>query len=268
VLYVSQAHVIVDGIGKNQQTDDVEVIESPEELEKILVNLLRTAGKFAGRVVQTFKGQKGFWVTSKGKRLFIKVKVVHEGLPENEVGSVVASFNKLPKIMRDEIKLLRIAKSPVAGRPGRLRVGAFTTFPEPRITVFSRVIKSTKSGQTIDDVLVHEGAHAVFDKNFSKTSKVFNRFRLISLQEGGVTKYSDSYADAIRPTAIGNPNLSSPTGQLDFNLFANENFAETWMLYLARSRNTLSKTRWDKLEKSNSGTVNAFLKILEDLNVK
>ncbi len=248
--------------------DGVEVIELPEELEKKLFGLLSAVGKFAGRVLQTFKGQKGFWVTSKGKRLFIKAKVVHEALPKDEIDLVVEAFSKLPKIMQNEIKLLRISKTPVFGRPGRRNLGAFTIFPEARMTIWSRVIKSVK-GKILDDVLVHEGAHAVYAKHgFSPTSKLFNTFRRVSLKEGGVTVYSDSYAHTIRPGPLGTPNLTSPRGFAEFNLFANENFSEMWMLYLARSRNAAAKGRWVQVEKNSSGTVKAFLNILESLNAK
>lgn len=250
--------------------DGVEVIELPEELEKKLFGLFSTLSRFAGRVLQTFKGKKGFWVTSEGNKLFIKVKVVHEALPKDEINIVVKAFSKLPKVMQNEIKLLKIAKTPVIGRPGRRNLGAFTIFPEPRMTIWSRVIKSVK-GKILDDVLVHEGAHAVFAKHSQSTSKVFekfNVFRRTALREGGVTVYSDSYANTIRPGPLGIPNLKSLSGRAELELFANENFAETWMLYLARSRNTAARNRWFQVRKDKPQTVNTFLDILESLDAK
>ncbi len=158
----------------------------------------------------------------------------------------------------------------------------------------------------VDDVIYHEAGHSFYGQHLvdnlntneriaratatsgrffdiqrtgarPRTSRIVRdklmNFADSSIKEGGVTEYASDYRKAVDSEQVRGFLLGKRTAELTKidalaidDIFVNENFAETTMMWMRRERDLLSTTEWNTLTASHPGVVREFLKVAENLN--
>ncbi len=145
-------------------------------------------------------------------------------------------------------------------------------------------------GQTIRELQNHEGGHALFRGIGGDVGglRSITDFAVASSREGGVSTYSQLFRNFLiagtqraKGQTVSTNVLSQPMpkdipvfGTSEFfkwegiqqRVFATENFAETYKIYLGRTGRR--KADWLKIRKDKPGTIKTFLDILEGANAK
>lgn len=170
--------------------------------------------------------------------------------------------------------------------------GVLTIWPES--TRISRKLVGGKAGlelETIRELLKHEGGHALFRGGELKSDAFARRlidFKSISSREGAVSDYAQTFRNFLtagtqqaRGQRVTSTALAAPLpanipkfGTRKFSewesihgrVYATENFAETYKMYLGRAGRR--KGDWTRIRRDKPATVKSFLNILEEANAK